>query len=80
MRNTIDWLPYNLVVTIDIMKYIHVICIKNPLNLADNGIVDIQNNSLFSYDHPQCFENFVISSNRFVINVGTIKSLKIPKG
>ncbi|CAG2231603.1 unnamed protein product [Mytilus edulis] len=49
-------LPFALVLTSEMMKNLRTICVKT-LNLADNGIVDFRENSLFSYDHPECFEN-----------------------
>ncbi|CAC5409905.1 unnamed protein product [Mytilus coruscus] len=60
-------LPYALVLTSEMMKNLRTICVKT-LNLADNGIVDFSENSLFSYDHPECFENMVLSGNRFTFH------------
>lgn len=64
-----DKLPYTLVVTSDMMKYLQTICVKT-LNLADNGIVDFQKHSLMTYDHPECFINLVLSANRFTFHIG----------
>ncbi|XP_071136950.1 toll-like receptor 8 [Mytilus edulis] len=60
-------LPFALVLTSEMMKNLRTICVKT-LNLADNGIVDFRENSLFSYDHPECFENMVLSGNRFTFH------------
>ncbi|CAC5360158.1 unnamed protein product [Mytilus coruscus] len=67
--------PYALVITSDMMKYLRTICVKT-LNLADNGMVDFGKNSLLSYDHPECFENIVLSANRF----SNETYLRIPNG
>ncbi|XP_052088552.1 toll-like receptor 2 type-1 [Mytilus californianus] len=64
-----DNFSYALVITSEMMKYLRTICVKT-LNLADNGIVDFRENSLLSYDHPECFENIVLSANRFTFHIG----------
>ena len=49
------------------MKYISTICIKT-LDLSHNNIVSIKNQSLNSFKYPECFENLLLSGNRFAIN------------
>ncbi|CAG2205405.1 unnamed protein product [Mytilus edulis] len=49
------------------MKYISTICIKT-LDLSHNNIVSIKNQSLITFKYPECFENLLLSGNRFAIN------------
>ncbi|CAC5394508.1 unnamed protein product [Mytilus coruscus] len=49
------------------MKYISTICIKT-LDLSNNNIVSIKNHSLLTFKYPECFENLLISGNRFATN------------
>ncbi|XP_076076626.1 toll-like receptor 1 [Mytilus galloprovincialis] len=58
----IDKNSFKITVTKDMMKYLKTICVKT-LILSYNGIVDANPNSLFVYDHPECFENVILSAN-----------------
>ncbi|CAC5423796.1 TLR2 [Mytilus coruscus] len=58
-----DDYPYSVVITLELMKYLRTICIE-ALDLSRTGIVDYQDNSLFSFEHPECFKTFIISANR----------------
>ncbi|VDI12412.1 Hypothetical predicted protein [Mytilus galloprovincialis] len=49
------------------MKYISTICIKT-LDLSNNEIVSIENQSLITFKYPECFENLLMSGNRFAMN------------
>ncbi|XP_076077987.1 toll-like receptor 4 [Mytilus galloprovincialis] len=53
--------------TTDDMKYISTICVKT-LDLSNNDIVSIKNQSLLSFKFPECFENILLSGNRFAMN------------
>ncbi|XP_052063369.1 toll-like receptor 2 [Mytilus californianus] len=55
--------PYSVFITVALMKYLRTICIDS-LDLSKTGIVDYQQNSLFSFEHPECFNTFIISANR----------------
>ncbi|XP_071174736.1 toll-like receptor 2 [Mytilus edulis] len=55
--------PYSVVITAEMMKYIRTICIES-LDLSKTGIVDYQEKSLFSFEHPKCFKTFIMSANR----------------
>ncbi|CAC5406212.1 TLR2 [Mytilus coruscus] len=58
-----DEFPYSVIVTKKLMKYLRTICVE-ALDLSKTGIVDDQLNSLFSFQYPECFKTFIISSNR----------------
>ncbi|CAC5385657.1 TLR2 [Mytilus coruscus] len=55
--------PYSVIITEELMKYLRTICIE-ALDLSKAGIVDYQQNSLFSFQRPECFKTFIISANR----------------
>ncbi|CAC5394509.1 TLR2 [Mytilus coruscus] len=67
------------------MKYISTICVKT-LDLSNNDIVSIKNQSLLSFKFPECFENMLLSGNRFAMNnfainffifLGKMRNLKL---
>ncbi|CAG2196865.1 CD283 [Mytilus edulis] len=59
-------LPYVLTITSDIVKYLKTICVEN-LDLSENGIVDNEPGSLFSFDHPECLQHLSFKGNRFLL-------------
>lgn len=61
--------PYVMTVSAEIMKYLKTICVES-LDLSDNGIVDYEPNSLFSYDRPECITNMNFMGNRFSLKFG----------
>ncbi|CAC5378913.1 unnamed protein product [Mytilus coruscus] len=61
--------PYAITVSAEMMKYLKTICVE-ILDLSDNGIVDFEPNSLFSYDRPECITNMNFRGNRFSFNFG----------
>ncbi|CAG2203132.1 unnamed protein product [Mytilus edulis] len=62
---------YTFVVTItkEMMQYLRTICVE-WLDLSDNGIVDFEEDSLLSYDRPECLENIFFKGNRFAFSKG----------
>ncbi|VDI52503.1 toll-like receptor 6 [Mytilus galloprovincialis] len=59
-------LPYVLLITADIVKYLKTICVEN-LDLSENGIVDYEPGSLLSFDHPECLRHISFKGNRFFL-------------
>ncbi|VDI61017.1 Hypothetical predicted protein [Mytilus galloprovincialis] len=59
-------IPYVLTITVDIMKSLKTICVEN-LDLSENGIVDYEPGSLFSFDHPKCLRHISFKGNRFLL-------------
>ncbi|CAG2188988.1 unnamed protein product [Mytilus edulis] len=55
MRDSSE-LPFSLTNTFDIIKHLKTICLEN-LDLSDNGIVDYEPGSLFSFDRPECLRH-----------------------
>ncbi|CAC5425727.1 unnamed protein product [Mytilus coruscus] len=58
--------PYVLTITVDIMENLKTICVEN-LDLSENGIVDYDPGSLFSFDHPECLRHLSFKGNRFLL-------------
>ncbi|XP_071174732.1 toll-like receptor 2 [Mytilus edulis] len=58
-----DDFPGAVVITVELMKYLRTICIE-ALDISKTGIVDYQQNSLFSFKYPECFTTFIISANK----------------
>ena len=56
--------PYDVILTPKLMEYISTICIKT-LDISENSICSIRNKSLILFQHPQCFEQLILSANRF---------------
>ncbi|XP_071122598.1 uncharacterized protein [Mytilus edulis] len=65
MRNS-SYLPFSLTITSDIIKHLKTICVGN-LDLSENGIVDYEPGSVFSFDHPECLRHLSFKGNRFVL-------------
>ncbi|VDI13865.1 Hypothetical predicted protein, partial [Mytilus galloprovincialis] len=65
MRDS-SYLPFSLIITSDITKHLKTICVEN-LDLSENGIVDYEPGSLFSFDHPECLRHLSFKGNRFVL-------------
>ncbi|CAC5394569.1 unnamed protein product [Mytilus coruscus] len=65
IRDSSD-LPFSLTITSDIIKHLKTICVKN-LDLSENGIVEYEPGSLFSFDHPECLRHLLFKGNRFVL-------------
>ncbi|VDI29715.1 decorin, partial [Mytilus galloprovincialis] len=59
-------LPFVTTLTADMMKYLKTICVEN-LDLSNNGIVDYEPGSLFTFDRPECLQTLSLNRNRFVI-------------
>ncbi|CAG2243116.1 unnamed protein product [Mytilus edulis] len=59
-------LPFVTTITPDMMKYLKTICVEN-LDLSNNGIVDYEPGSLFTFDRPECLQTLSLNRNRFVI-------------
>ncbi|VDI29713.1 Hypothetical predicted protein [Mytilus galloprovincialis] len=59
-------IPYVLTITMDIMKNLKTICVEN-LDLSENGIVDYEPGSLFSFVHPKCLRHISFKGNRFLL-------------
>ncbi|XP_052064553.1 leucine-rich repeat and immunoglobulin-like domain-containing nogo receptor-interacting protein 1 isoform X1 [Mytilus californianus] len=59
-------IPYVLTITVDIMKNLKTICVEN-LDLSENGIVDYEPGSLFSFNHPKCLRHISFKRNRFML-------------
>ncbi|CAC5364443.1 unnamed protein product [Mytilus coruscus] len=59
-------LPFVITITPDMMKYLKTICVEN-LDLSNNGIVDYESGSLFTFDRPECLQTLSFKRNRFVI-------------
>ncbi|XP_071167037.1 leucine-rich repeat and IQ domain-containing protein 4-like [Mytilus edulis] len=53
-----------VILTPEMMRYISTICIKT-LDLSNNKIVIFRNRSLVLFQHPECFENMMLSANSF---------------
>ncbi|XP_052066215.1 toll-like receptor 4 [Mytilus californianus] len=70
--------PFKIVITSEMMQYLKTICVKT-LIMSYNGIVDVRPNSLFSHDHPECFENIIMSANSFSVeyNIQYMEVLKL---
>lgn len=64
------------IVSKKMMQYLRTICVKT-LNLSDNDIVDFEEHSLFSYDHPNCLENVVFSTNRLTLDTNKKKKVRV---
>ncbi|CAC5395020.1 unnamed protein product [Mytilus coruscus] len=61
--------PFALTVTQDMMRYLKTVCVET-LDLSDNGIVDFDENSLFSFDRPECLKYLYFKGNRFAFAYG----------
>lgn len=57
----------DIVLTNDMIKYIKSMCVQT-LDLSNNLIVKIVNESLLSLDHPECLQNLLLSANRFSLD------------
>lgn len=55
-----------VILTKDMMSYLHNICV-NTLILSENEIVDFEPDSLLAHKYPECFNNIVLSGNRFML-------------
>ncbi|XP_063431725.1 toll-like receptor 4 [Mytilus trossulus] len=64
-----DMNPFALTITKDMMQYLRTICVE-WLYLSDNGIVDFEEDSLLSYDRPECLEHMYFKGNRFAFSKG----------
>ncbi|CAG2220716.1 unnamed protein product [Mytilus edulis] len=53
------------------MRYISTICIKT-LDLSNNKIVIFRNRSLVLFQHPECFENMMLSANSFSLETWAV--------
>lgn len=53
-----------VIVTRGMMRYLQRICVST-LILAENGIVDFEPKSILFHNYPHCFENIVLTGNRF---------------
>jgi hypothetical protein len=53
-----------VIVTRSMMRYLHSTCVST-LILAENGIVDFEPKSILFHNYPHCFENIVLTGNRF---------------
>ncbi|CAG2188445.1 unnamed protein product [Mytilus edulis] len=60
-----------VVLTLEMMKYISTICITT-LDFSDNQIVSVKHNSIVSFEHPDCFEHIMISSNSFSLETWAV--------
>ncbi|CAC5425729.1 unnamed protein product [Mytilus coruscus] len=70
-------LSFVITITPDMMKYLKTICVEN-LDLSDNGIVDIESGSLFSFDRPECLHNLSFKRNRCaIVNKRTLSYFNI---
>ncbi|CAC5395023.1 unnamed protein product [Mytilus coruscus] len=61
--------PFVLTVKKDMMRYLKTICVET-LDLSDNGIVDFEENSLLSFDRPECLKHLYFKGNRFAFTNG----------
>ncbi|CAC5366358.1 LINGO [Mytilus coruscus] len=59
-------LPFVTTITPDMMKYLKTICVEN-LNLSNNGIVDYEFESLFTFDRPECLQTLSFKGNRLLL-------------
>ncbi|VDH89160.1 toll-like receptor 4 [Mytilus galloprovincialis] len=59
------------ILTPETMRYISTICIKT-LDLSDNKIVIFRNRSLVLFQHPECFENMMLSANSFSLETWAV--------
>ncbi|XP_071122592.1 toll-like receptor 3 [Mytilus edulis] len=59
-------IPYVTTITVDIMKHLKTICVEN-LDLSQNGIIDYEPGSLFSFDHLECLQHISFKENRFLL-------------
>ncbi|CAC5381409.1 unnamed protein product [Mytilus coruscus] len=57
----------SVILTPEMMKYISTICIKT-LDFSDNDIILVKNKSFVQFKHPECFENVLLSANRFSLD------------
>ncbi|XP_071167956.1 toll-like receptor 4 [Mytilus edulis] len=64
-----DEYPFVLTVTKDMMRYLKTVCVET-LDLSDNGIVDFEENSLLSFDRPECIKHLYFKGNRFAFTKG----------
>ncbi|VDI14488.1 Hypothetical predicted protein [Mytilus galloprovincialis] len=58
--------PYSLILTTEMTKYLQTICVEN-LDLSQNGIVDYEPGSLFTFRYPECIQHLSVRANRFTI-------------
>ena len=58
--------PYFVILTTEMTKYLRTICVEN-LDLSQNGIVDYEPGSLFTFRYPECIQHLSIRGNRFKI-------------
>ncbi|CAG2233128.1 unnamed protein product [Mytilus edulis] len=58
--------PYSLIVTTEMTKYLQTICVEN-LDLSQNGIVDYEPGSLFTFRYPECIQHLSVRANRFTL-------------
>ncbi|CAG2194083.1 unnamed protein product [Mytilus edulis] len=58
--------PYSFIVTTEMTKYLQTICVEN-LDLSQNGIVDYEPGSLFTFRYPECIQHLSVRANRFTI-------------
>ncbi|CAC5386488.1 unnamed protein product [Mytilus coruscus] len=58
--------PYSLILTTEMTKYLRRICVEN-LDLSQNGIVDYEPGSLFTFRYPECIQNMSVRANRFAM-------------
>ncbi|CAC5386493.1 unnamed protein product [Mytilus coruscus] len=58
--------PYSLILTTEMTKYLRTICVEN-LDLSQNGIVDYEPGSLFTFRYPECIQNMSVRANRVTI-------------
>ncbi|CAC5372492.1 unnamed protein product [Mytilus coruscus] len=58
--------PYDVILTPKVMEYISTICIKT-VDISENNICSIRNKSLILFQYPQCFEQLILSANKFGI-------------
>ncbi|CAG2203137.1 unnamed protein product [Mytilus edulis] len=61
--------PFSLNVTTDMMRYLKTVCVET-LDLSENGIVDFEENSLLSFDRPECLKHLYFKGNRFAFAYG----------
>ena len=61
--------PYVLTITKRMMQYLKTICVES-LYLSDNGIVDFEQNSLLSFERPECLKHIFFRGNRFAFSKG----------
>lgn len=64
-----DKYPYLLTITKRMMQYVKTICVES-LYLSNNGIVDFEENSLLSFERPECLKHIFFRGNRFALSKG----------